>query len=67
MLSLDDLLAAYFLLGQGFNIQMLIWSRLRVQLSPELEAMATVIFAFSVLIVILYSLVADRERQLGIG
>lgn len=63
MLSLEDLLAIYFLIGNGYNIQMLVWSRLRVELTPELHALATVIFVFSALVVVGYSVLLERERR----
>jgi spermidine/putrescine transport system permease protein len=63
MLSLEDLLGIFFLIGSGFNIQMLVWSRLRVQLTPELHAMATVIFALSIVVVVVYSFLLERESK----
>ena len=63
MLSLEDLLGIFFLIGSGFNIQMLVWSRLRVQLTPELHAMATVIFVLSILVVVTYSFLLERDSK----
>lgn len=63
MLSLEDLLAIFFLIGDGFNIQMLVWSRLRIELTPELHALATIIFVFSALIVVAYSVMIEREKR----
>lgn len=65
MLSLDDLLATFFLLGDGFNIQMLVWSRLRVQLTPSLHALSTVLFIISIVVVLAYSALLERERRQG--
>jgi ABC-type spermidine/putrescine transport system permease subunit II len=63
MLTLEDLLAIFFLIGDGYNIQMLVWSRLRVELTPELHALATVIFVFSATVVIFLTTVLEREKQ----
>jgi len=63
MLTLEDLLAIYFLIGNGFNIQMLVWSRLRIELTPELHALSTCIFAISVVFVVAYSFTLERERR----
>jgi spermidine/putrescine transport system permease protein len=63
MLSLEDLLGIFFLIGNGFNIQMLVWSRLRVELTPELHAMATVIFVLSILVVVTYSFLLERDSK----
>src|SRR5690606_34919444 len=50
MLTFEDLLAIYYLIGNGFNNQMLVWSWLRVELTLVLHAMATVIFVFSAIV-----------------
>lgn len=63
MLSLEDLLAIYYLVGDGYNIQMLVWSRLRVELTPELHALATVIFVFSATMVIIVTTLLEREKR----
>jgi len=63
MLSLEDLLAIFFLIGDGYNIQMLVWSRLRVELTPELHALATVIFVFSATVVVFLTTILEREKQ----
>jgi ABC-type spermidine/putrescine transport system permease subunit II len=42
---------------------MLVWSRLRVQLTPELHAMATVIFVLSIGVVVIYSYLLERESR----
>jgi len=63
MLTFEDLLAIYFLIGDGYNVQMLVWSRLRVALTPELHALATVIFVFSAIMVIMMTVVLEREKR----
>jgi len=63
MLTLEDLLAIFFLIGEGYNVQMLVWSRLRVELTPELHALATIIFVVSATMVIFLTTVLERERQ----
>jgi spermidine/putrescine transport system permease protein len=63
MLTFEDLLAIFFLIGDGYNIQMLVWSRLRVELTPELHALATVIFVFSAIVVIFLTAVLEREKE----
>jgi spermidine/putrescine transport system permease protein len=60
-LSMDEIAVSFFLLGRENTLPLEIWSRLRRGITPEINAVSTVIFCFSlVTIVIWYRL---RVRQ----
>lgn len=60
-LSMDEIAVSFFLLGRENTLPLEIWSRLRRGITPEINAVSTVIFCFSlVTIVIWYRL---RMRQ----
>lgn len=60
-LSMDEIAVSFFLIGRQNTLPLEIWSRLRRGITPEINAVSTVIFCFSLLtIVIWYRL---RMRQ----
>src|SRR5207248_3550622 len=60
-LSMDEIAVSFFLLGRENTLPLEIWSRLRRGITPEINAVSTVIFCFSLItIVIWYKL---RARQ----
>jgi spermidine/putrescine transport system permease protein len=62
-LSMDELAVTYFLIGSENTLPQEIWGRLRRGITPEINAVSTLIFAVSVgLIVIWY-----RVRTRGLG
>jgi spermidine/putrescine transport system permease protein len=62
-LSMDELAVTYFLIGSENTVPQEIWGRLRRGITPEINAVSTLIFAVSVgLIVIWY-----RVRTRGLG
>ena len=62
-LSMDEIAVTFFLIGRDNTLPMEIWGRLRRGITPEINAVSTLIFAFSVgFIVIWYHL---RSRSLG--
>src|ERR1700730_11283935 len=62
-LSMDEIAVSFFLLGRENTLPLEIWSRLRRGITPEINAISTLIFAVSVaLIVIWYRL---RARTIG--
>ena len=46
-LSFDEVIVSFFLQGREPTLPLLIWGRLRVGLSPEINAVATVIILIS--------------------
>jgi len=62
-LSMDEIAVTFFLIGRDSTLPLEIWGRLRRGITPEINAVSTLIFAVSVaLIVIWYRL---RTRSLG--
>jgi spermidine/putrescine transport system permease protein len=62
-LSMDEIAVTFFLIGRDNTLPLEIWGRLRRGITPEINAVSTLIFVLSVgLIVIWYHL---RSRSLG--
>lgn len=62
-LSMDEIAVSFFLIGRDNTLPLEIWGRLRRGITPEINAISTLIFAVSVaLIVIWYRL---RARTVG--
>jgi spermidine/putrescine transport system permease protein len=62
-LSMDEIAVTFFLIGRDNTLPLEIWGRLRQGITPEINAVSTLIFAVSVgLIVVWYHL---RARSLG--
>ena len=51
-LSLDEIAVSFFLAGRENTLPLEIWSRLRRGMTPEINAVSTLIFAFSVLTIV---------------
>jgi spermidine/putrescine transport system permease protein len=68
-LSMDEIAVSFFLIGRDNTLPLEIWSRLRRGITPEINAVSTVIFVFSlVMIVLWYRLrTRDERREYGIG
>jgi len=66
-LSMDEIAVTFFLIGSENTLPLEIWGRLRRGITPEINAISTVIFAVSVaLIVIWYRLrTSGTARQAG--
>ena len=62
-LSLDEIAVSFFLIGRDNTLPLEIWSRLRRGITPEINAISTLIFLFSIgLIVVWYRLRTRSER-----
>jgi len=62
-LSMDEIAVTFFLIGRDNTLPLEIWARLRRGITPEINAISTLIFVSSVaLLVIWYHL---RARSLG--
>jgi spermidine/putrescine transport system permease protein len=63
-LSMDEIAVTFFLIGRDNTLPLQIWGLLRSGITPEINAISTLIFGFSVaLIIIWYRL---RTRGLGV-
>jgi spermidine/putrescine transport system permease protein len=64
-LSMDEIAVSFFLLGRENTLPLEIWSRLRRGITPEINAVSTILFCFSlVTIVIWYKLRTRREIEI---
>ncbi|HZQ25354.1 MAG TPA: ABC transporter permease [Terriglobales bacterium] len=63
-LSMDEIAVSFFLIGRDNTLPLEIWGRLRRGITPEINAISTIIFAFSLIaIVIWYRLRARSQGQ----
>ena len=62
-LSLDEIAVSFFLIGRENTLPLEIWSRLRRGATPEMNAIATLIFAFSVITIVLSQWLTARGEQ----
>jgi spermidine/putrescine transport system permease protein len=53
-LSLDEIAVSFFLVGRENTLPLEIWSRLRRGITPEINAVSTLIFAFSLVTIFLW-------------
>lgn len=53
-LSMDEIAVSFFLVGRENTLPIEIWSRLRRGITPEINAVSTLIFVFSLLTIVLW-------------
>ena len=64
-LSMDEIAVSFFLIGRDNTLPLEIWGRLRRGITPEINAVSTIIFIFSLsMIVIWYKLRTRAETDL---
>ena len=67
-LSMDEIAVSFFLIGRENTLPLEIWARLRRGITPEINAISTIIFAFSLIaIVVWYRLRVRAEGGAEIG
>jgi len=67
-LSMDEIAVSFFLIGRDNTLPLEIWSRLRRGITPEINAISTIIFIFSLAaILVWYRLRAHGEGQPELG
>jgi len=67
-LSMDEIAVSFFLIGRDNTLPLEIWGRLRRGITPEINAVSTIIFAFSlVTIVVWYRLRVRAEGSVEAG
>jgi spermidine/putrescine transport system permease protein len=67
-LSMDEIAVSFFLIGRDNTLPLEIWGRLRRGITPEINAVSTIIFAFSlVTIVVWYRLRVRTEGGADVG
>src|SRR2546430_2614903 len=53
-LSMDEIAVSFFLIGRDNTLPMEIWGRLRRGITPEINAVSTIIFVFSLIAILLW-------------
>lgn len=67
-LSMDEIAVSFFLIGRENPLPLEIWGRLRRGITPEINALSTIIFVFSLLAIVLwYRLRTRNERGADVG
>ena len=67
-LSMDEIAVSFFLIGRDNTLPLEIWGRLRRGITPEINAVSTIIFVFSLLtIIIWYRLRVRAEGSVEAG
>jgi spermidine/putrescine transport system permease protein len=67
-LSMDEIAVSFFLIGRDNTLPLEIWGRLRRGITPEINAISTIIFVFSLIaIVVWYRLRVQGESRPEIG
>jgi spermidine/putrescine transport system permease protein len=62
-LSMDEIAVTFFLFGRDNTLPLEIWGRLRRGITPEINAISTLIFVFSVALIVIWY----RVRTRGLG
>jgi spermidine/putrescine transport system permease protein len=62
-LSMDEIAVSFFLIGRDTTLPLEIWGRLRRGITPEINAISTVIFVFSLIAIVMWY----RLRTSGAG
>ena len=67
-LSMDEIAVSFFLIGRDNTLPLEIWGRLRRGITPEINAISTIIFVFSLVAIVLwYRLRVSAEGASEIG
>ena len=67
-LSMDEIAVSFFLIGRDNTLPLEIWGRLRRGITPEINAVSTIIFVFSlVTIVVWYRLRVRAEGSADVA
>jgi spermidine/putrescine transport system permease protein len=53
-LSMDEIAVSFFLIGRDNTLPLEIWGRLRRGITPEINAISTIIFVFSLVAIVLW-------------
>ena len=62
-LSLDEIAVSFFLLGRTNTLPLEIWSRLRLGITPEINAISTLIFLASLILIVISYRLQNRAPQ----
>jgi spermidine/putrescine transport system permease protein len=63
-LSLDEIAVSFFLIGRNNTLPLEIWSRLRRGITPEINAISTIILLFSIVLILVWYRLRTRTDRL---
>ena len=66
-LSMDEIAVSFFLIGRDNTLPLEIWSRLRRGITPEINAVSTIIFVFSMVMVVVWYRLRARTQNVQQG
>jgi spermidine/putrescine transport system permease protein len=61
-LSMDEIAVSFFLIGRDNTLPLEIWGRLRRGITPEINAISTIIFLFSLVTIVLWYRLRERAE-----
>jgi spermidine/putrescine transport system permease protein len=61
-LSMDEIAVSFFLIGRDNTLPLEIWGRLRRGITPEINAVSTIIFVFSLCSIVLWYRLSMRGQ-----
>jgi spermidine/putrescine transport system permease protein len=61
-LSMDEIAVSFFLIGRDNTLPLEIWGRLRRGITPEINAISTIIFAFSLIAIVFWYRLRTRAE-----
>jgi spermidine/putrescine transport system permease protein len=61
-LSMDEIAVSFFLIGRDNTLPLEIWGRLRRGITPEINAISTIIFVFSLTVIVLWYRLRARSE-----
>jgi spermidine/putrescine transport system permease protein len=61
-LSMDEIAVSFFLIGRDNTLPLEIWGRLRRGITPEINAVSTIIFVFSLLTIVVWYRLRQRSE-----
>jgi spermidine/putrescine transport system permease protein len=64
-LSLDEIAVSFFLIGRENTLPLEIWGRLRRGITPEINAVSTIIFVFSLATIVIWYRLRSRNEVSG--
>jgi spermidine/putrescine transport system permease protein len=66
-LSMDEIAVSFFLIGRDNTLPLEIWGRLRRGITPEINAISTLIFCFSLFAIVLWYRLRTRAEDSATG
>jgi spermidine/putrescine transport system permease protein len=65
-LSMDEIAVSFFLIGRDNTLPLEIWGRLRRGITPEINAISSIIFVFSLIVIVIWYRLRVQEGQIEV-